>query len=144
MSERGRQGGLLRGLGEIWLSWLITAIILLFLFSFIISKTAFSQHAMGYAASALSFGAACAAGAKASKGQTAAPLVSGLLCAAGLLIPLLLCGLLIDYTKLSSDSVLSLVSLSFAGAVFGSVFFGGHLRRKSSKRSSFSRKKNDR
>lgn len=119
-----------RALGKIWLAWLATAAFLLLLFSFALSRTATSEKALGYAGSVLSFAAACAAGVQSAKGRKGPPLVCGLLCAVSLVLPLLLCGVLIDRSSLSADSVMSLVSFSLAGALFGSVFLSGRAKKK--------------
>ena len=126
MSEWEKQGSpWLRFLGKVWLSWIMSAAVLLPISSLIISRTPCSERAMAVICSVLSFLTACSAGRRGARDQKLNRLVCGFLCAAFIILPLLLCGLLIDRRALSPDSVLSLVSLSFAGSLFGSVFLGG-------------------
>ena len=108
---------------------ILTAAVLLPLFSLFLVHSSATERMMGYVSSALSFLTAAAAGARAARTQKTAPLLCGILCAAFLTLLLLLCGLLLDRKSISSDSVLSLASMSFAGALFGSVVFGGRMRK---------------
>ena len=131
MSEWENIGKLrMRFLGRAWLAWLLTACILLLFFSFLVSRTSASEQTLAYLSSALCFLAACAAGRQAAREQKSGVLICGVLCAASLVAVLLLCGFLIDRDSMSSDSVLSLVTLSFAGALFGSVFLSGRTRQR--------------
>lgn len=131
MSEWESIGKLrLHFLGRAWLAWLLTVCILLLVFSFLVSRTSASEQTLAYLSSALCFLAACAAGRQAARGLKCGTLLCGALCAASLVAVLLLCGFLIDRDKMSSDSVLSLVTLSFAGALFGSVFLSGRIRQR--------------
>ena len=114
---------------RVWLAWLATAVVFLVLFSFVLSRTMASERMLAWLSSALSFLAACSAGRQAGKIKLN-PFLGGLLCAAILVGPLLLCGLLIDQKGLSSDSILSLVSLSFSGALVGSVFLGNSVKKR--------------
>ena len=114
---------------RVWLAWLATVVVLLVLFIFVLSRTMASERMLAWLSSALSFLAACSAGRQAGKIKLN-PFLGGLLCAANLIGPLLLCGLLIDQKSLSSDSVLSLVSLSFSGALVGSVFLGKSVKKR--------------
>ena len=124
MSELDNPGKLgLLFLKRVWLAWLITCVVLLAVFSFVLSRKEVPERALGWLSSVLSFLAACSAGRQVAR-MKLNPFVGGLLCALTLVGPLLLCGLLIDQKSLSSDSVLSLVSLSFSGALVGSVFLG--------------------
>ena len=109
-------------------TWLITALILLLLFSFVISLTATSSRSMAYGSAALSFLAAAAAGSKLRLRQTGARLLADLLVAAIVVAVSLLIGLLLGRNGLSSDSILSVVSFTLAGVVFGSFFAGGGSR----------------
>ena len=110
-------------------TWLLTALILLLLFSFVISLTATSSRSMAYGSAALSFLAAAAAGLKLRLRHTGARLLAGLLCSAIVVAVSLLLGLLLDRDGLRSDSVLSVVSFTLAGMLFGSfVAQGGRCR----------------
>ena len=120
----------LRAWGRAWLIWLLTSVALLAFFSLIISRTAAPERAMAYFSSALCFLAACAAGQQVAKEQTAAPLFCGAICTVFLVLPLLLCGVLIDRKSMSSDSIMSLISFSLAGALFGSILLGGHHKKR--------------
>ena len=127
MSELDNFGKLRPGvLKDTWLAWLVTAAALLPLFSFFLDRFSATERTLGFVSSALIFFTACAAGKRAAGGLMRSPLLCGVLCAASLVLPLLLCGFLIDRSSFSSDSILSLVSMSFAGALFGSVILGGH------------------
>ena len=127
MSEREKPGILnLHFIGKAWLVWLATAAVLLPVCSLLICRTSASERTMAHLGSALVFVAACAAGMQAMKQAKGAPLIGGLLCACFLVLPLLLCGFLIDSDGLSTRSALSVASLSFAGALFGSVILCGH------------------
>ena len=130
MSEWEKQGRpWLSFLGRAWLGWLTAAAVLLPLGSLIISRTPCSERGMAVTGSALSFMTACAAGMRSAREQKLNAFVCGLLCAGFLVLPLLLCGALIDRDAVSSDAVLSLVSMSTAGAVAGSVLLGGQRKR---------------
>ena len=126
MSEREKAGMLrLRFMGKAWLAWLTTAAVLLPVCSLIICRTAATERMMTHLGSALVFLAACAAGMQAAKQMKSASLACGLLCACFLILPLLLCGFLIDSKSFSPQAALSVASLSFAGALFGSVVLSG-------------------
>lgn len=107
---------------RVLLTWLVTAVVLLLLFSLIVSRFATSSRVMAYFSSALSFLTAAAAGAVAGKGRSQGRVLVGLL--TGALLTALLCisGLLIRRGMLPSDGMISLVSFTMAGALFGSVF----------------------
>ena len=131
MSERESTRQLnLRYVGKIWLAWLAAAALLLLLSSFILSRTATSERTLACFSSAISFLAACAAGARVGKACKETPFLGGLLCAVFLIVPLLLCGFLVDHGRMNADSVLSLASLSLAGALVGSVFLSGAYMKK--------------
>ncbi len=140
MSEKENGDNLrFRVWGRVWLAWLVTALALLSLFSLFISRTATSEQTMAYISSAISFFAACAAGRRAVNGKRN-PLLCGLACSFLLLLPLLLCGFLVDHDRLSSDAVMSVVSLSTAGALFGSVFLGNGTQKRPGRHAGFRRK----
>lgn len=107
---------------RVLLTWLVTAVVLLLLFSLIVSRFATSSRVLAYFNSALSFLTAAAAGAAASKGRSQGRVLVGLL--TGVLLTAILCitGLMIRRGMLSSDGIISLVSFTMAGALFGSVF----------------------
>lgn len=125
----------LRFCTRVWFAWLLTAMVLLALFSLFISQTATSEQTMAYISSAISFFSACGAGRYAAKKKKGSSLLRGLVCAVMIVFPLMLCGLLIDREKLSSDAVLSVVSLSVAGSLFGSVFLGFQRKERSRRHS---------
>ena len=130
----------LRVWGNVWLAWFLTALLLLSLFSLFISQTATSEQTMAYISSAISFFAACAAGRSAEIESRRPPLLIGLVCSLMITLPLLLCGFLFARERLSSDAVLSVVSLSVAGALFGSVFLGFQTKKRPHRHSSTRRK----
>ena len=116
-------------------AWLLTAFVLLLVFSLAISRLATSSRSMGYCASALSFLSACAAGAAAARERKLPPVLAGLL--TGLVIALLLLGVgaALHHGHLPSDGLISLLSFTVSGALFGSVFLGPWQKKGRGKRS---------
>lgn len=115
----------LRFLPKALLGWVISAAVLLLLAAGIISKSTFSSASLGYVSSALSFLTALTAGAVAGRTRKGGALYAGLLTAAVLVICLLTAGFLAKGQDMEPSGILSVVSFSFAGCLFGSVFFSG-------------------
>lgn len=125
MMEHGEKGNvLLKSLARTWLAWLTTAAVLLLLFSFLLSRSNSSERVLFYFSSGLAFLTACCASAYAGRKSTLAPLLSGLLSAVVILVPLLLLGFVLDGSRFSHPALLSLISFTLSGALLGSVFFG--------------------
>ena len=102
-------------------AWLLAALLLLTLGSFAVSRFAVSTGTIGVVSSAISFLAGAAAGAKTPKGR-AGSFLSGLLFA--LLLSALLIGLgaCVGTEGMDRDAVLSAVSFTVSGVLFGALF----------------------
>ena len=118
-----------------FLIWMASAGVLLLLFGLLLSRTAATERTLAYFSAALAFLAACTAGAYASGKGRKLPFVCGLVNALVILGILLLLGFLISRKDLAKDSVLSLVSFTLAGSLFGSVCLGGRSGRRRNRRS---------
>lgn len=118
------------------LAWAAAALVLLPISAFIIRKAGVSAGAIGYISSALSFIAAAAAGAFAGKKRGGGSLFGGAVTAAVIVILLLTIGFIVKGAELSPSGVMSVVSFTFSGCLFGAVFFSGGIKR--SKKSRFS------
>lgn len=105
-----------------WISWLISAVLLLLIFSFVLAKSSCSSRHMAYLCSLLSLLASVAAGSAAARTSRLPPFLTGLLCGFSTVLLLLLLGLILDRKSLDSNSVLSLVSFTMAGNLIGTVF----------------------
>lgn len=105
------------------LAWGISAAVLLPIASFICLKAGVSEGAMGYISSALSFVIAAVAGAAASR--KSGGILAGALTAVVVIILLLTVGFIVKGADLSSGGVLSVVSFTLTGCVFGAFFFSG-------------------
>lgn len=106
------------------IAWGISAVVLLPLASFICLKAGVSEGSMGYISSALSFVIAAIAGAAAAR-KSGGGIFAGALTAVVIIILLLTAGFIIKGAELSSGGVLSVVSFTLAGCVFGAFFLSG-------------------
>lgn len=117
------------------LGWLISAAALLLIAAGIISRAKISSASIGYVSSALSFLTALTAGIIAGQTRQGGALYAGGVTATALVICLLTAGFLMKGQDMEPSGILSVVSFSFAGCLFGSVFFSK--RKKPSKKSRF-------
>lgn len=125
----------LRFLPKALLGWLVSAVILLLIAAGIVSKSKISSASIGYVSSALSFLTALTAGIVAGRTRRGGALYAGLLTAAALVICLLTAGFLAKGQDMEPSGILSVVSFTFAGCLFGSVFFSG--RKKTGRKTRF-------
>lgn len=114
-------------------AWGIGAAVLLPIASFICLKAGVSDGAMGYISSALSFVIAAIAGAVAAR-KSGGAILAGALTAVVIIILLLTVGFIVKGADLSSGGVLSVVSFTLTGCVFGAFFFSGKERSSKKKR----------
>ena len=121
-------------------AWAWSALVLLLLFSFILSRTAASEQVLAYSCSALAFLAACTAGAFAAREAGKASIFLGLCWSILTVALLLLLGFLIDRSRMDRGAVLSMSAFTFAGAMFGCVFLGRKETRKYKHASSHQRR----
>lgn len=103
------------------LVWFITGAITAIISTLIISRLNMGEGSLGYISSALSFIAAAAAGFAAMRKRKKAAIITGLLCALAIIITALTLGLSISGGEPSPGAVLSVVSFTLCGALFGSV-----------------------
>lgn len=120
------------------LAWGISAVVLLPLAALICYKAGVSEGAIGYISSALSFATAVAAGAVAAR-KSGGGILAGALTAVIIIIMLLTVGFIVKGAELSSGGVLSVVSFTLAGCVFGAFFFSGKKERAKKSRFNFKR-----
>ena len=102
-------------------AWLLCALILLPAAAFVLNASGATERALSMTSSAISFLAAVGAGIAAAKKRRTGAVYTALLSAAVLVTALLTVGFLIAGEKLDPSAVLSLVSFSFAGCLFGAV-----------------------
>ena len=101
--------------------WLLCACVLLTAATLAANLTGMGEQGMGILSSVLSFLCAAAAGWTAAKKQRKNRLLTALITAVMLIVLLLTVGFLIRGTELNSSSILSLVSFTFAGVLFGAM-----------------------
>ena len=133
MGKMGIGGGSLRLMIKSMLLWTLTALALLTFFSFILSRTDTGSDVIGYVSSGISFLCAVAAGAASAKKNRDRPLLQGLLTAIVLVILLLTMGFLAHGQDLNASGILSVVTFTISGVLFGLVMFGSFRRKKSKK-----------
>ncbi len=102
-------------------AWLLCALILLPAAALVLNASGATERALSMTSSAISFLAAVGAGIAAAKKRRTGVVYTALLSAAVLVTALLTVGFLIAGEKLDPSAVLSLVSFSFAGCLFGAV-----------------------
>ena len=105
--------------------WAVSALVLLCIACLILSKVSLGEAAMGYVSSALSFSSAAFAGAVLGRGRAGGVVYPAMLTAAVLVTVLLTVGFIIEGADLQSSGVLSVVSFTFTGCLFGAVAAGG-------------------
>ncbi len=115
-------------------AWAVSALALLCAASLILSKLSLGEGAMGYVSSALSFLSAGCAGAVLGRKKSGGVIYPALLTAAVLVTALLTIGFMAEGAQLQASGVLSVVSFTFAGCLFGSVLFSGKKSRNHKKR----------
>jgi len=115
-------------------AWALSALVLLCLSALLLGRVNVGEGAMGYLSSALSFLTAVCAGIAVGKGRTVGVVYMALLTAAVLVTALLTVGFMVEGAAIEASGVLSVVSFSFAGCLFGAVLFSGKKRKKSRQR----------
>lgn len=116
-------------------AWFVAAIVLLLLAAIIVSSASVSLSAMGYISSALSFLTAAVAGMAAGRAGSGAKFYLGLITSAVIVTMLLTIGFLVRGSEMASSGILSVVSFSFTGCLFGAVFLSG--KKNNKKRSKY-------
>lgn len=100
-------------------AWLMCAIAALAAASLIANAAAMGEQGLGWLSSAISFLCAAFAGAAAARKKRSKNLATALLTSTALVILLLTVGFLIKGQEMSPSSILSLVSFTYAGVLFG-------------------------
>lgn len=108
-------------------SWLISALVLLLVASFMVNGSFIKAGSLGYISSALSFIAAIFAGMAATKNKENGKIYSALLAAVTIVVILLTIGFMINGADMEPSGVLSVVTFTFSGCLVGSLI---HLNRK--------------
>lgn len=111
------------------LVWSVSALALLCVTAFALTKLSAGEGAMGYISSALSFLTAVCAGASVGKHSGGGVIYPALLTAAVLTTALLTIGFIVEGSAIEAAGVLSVVSFTFTGCAFGAVLFGGKKRK---------------
>ncbi len=114
-------------------AWMLSALVLACIATMLANAFGLGEQGIAYLSSALSFVCAAVAGLAAARKRKAASLSAALICAAALVIALLSIGFLIEGSKLNPSSILSLVSFTIAGVLFGNLILY-HPDRKKKKR----------
>jgi len=116
-------------------AWTVTAVLLLCAVSAVLARIQVGEGSIGYISSVISFLAAVAAGAAVARSYDGAVVYLALLTAAVLVTVLLTVGFIVEGAEIEAAGVISVVSFSFAGCLFGAVFLQGNRRkRKNNKR----------
>lgn len=118
-------GGEARIILSALLVWAVSALVLLCVTAFALTKLYAGEGAMGYISSALSFLTAVCAGAAVGRSSRGGPIYPALLTAAVLTTALLTIGFIVEGSSIQAAGVLSVVSFTFTGCAFGAVLFGG-------------------
>ena len=121
-------------------SWIIVSVLLLILSALILSAYPLNSSSIGYVSSAINFAGATFAGITAARCKHKSQLFMGLVSSVALVIILLTIGFLVDSASISSDSIISVVSFTFAGCLMGSVVLSGLSENRSSGKKQFKRK----
>lgn len=108
-----------------YVAWAWSALVLLLLFSFVLSRTAVSERGLAYSCSALAFLTACSGGAFAAREAGNTSVFLGLCWSILTIALLLLLGFLIERARMDRDAMISLSAFTLTGAMFGCVFLGG-------------------
>lgn len=115
-------------------AWALSALVLLCIASLILSKLSLGERAIGYVSSALSFFTAAFAGMELGREKAGAVIYPAMLTAAVLVTALLTIGFIVEGSDLQSSGVLSVVSFTFTGCLFGAVLAGGKKSKSHKKR----------
>lgn len=111
------------------LVWVASALVLLCVTAFALTRLSAGEGAMGYISSALSFLTAVCAGAAVGRYSSGGAIYPALLTAAVLTTALLTIGFIVEGSSIQAAGVLSVVSFTFTGCAFGAVLFGGRKRK---------------
>ena len=111
------------------LVWAVSALTLLCVTAFALTKLSAGEGAMGYISSALSYLTAVCAGASVGRNSGTGVIYPALLTAAVLTTALLTVGFIVEGSAIEAAGVLSVVSFTFTGCAFGAVLFGGKKRK---------------
>lgn len=103
------------------IAWLLSAAIFLVLATFAANLAGMGEQGMGILSSLLSFLCAAAAGWAAAKRQRKSGLLTVLFISAALIVLLLTVGFLTGGKELNPSPILSLVSFTFSGVLFGAM-----------------------
>ena len=106
-------------------AWFLSAFVLLTAAALTANLTGMGEQGIGILSSALSFLCAAASGWAAAKKQRANRLLTALITSTMLVVLLLTVGFLIRGTELNPSSILSLVSFTYAGVLFGALILYG-------------------
>ena len=106
-------------------AWMLAALPLLALASFILSRMDIGGGCIGYLSSGLSFLAAFFAGAAAGRVRKAGAVYTAAISAAVIATALLTVGFMIKGASIEASAVLSVVSFTFSGCLCGAVLPGG-------------------
>lgn len=106
-------------------AWALSALVLLCVASLILSKLSVGEAAIGYVSSALSFLSAVFAGTAVGRAKNGVVIYPAMLTAAVLVTALLTIGFIVEGSDLQASGVLSVVSFTFTGCLFGAVLSGG-------------------
>lgn len=108
-------------------AWLISAAVLVSVFSLFICKTSMDSSYIGYVSSFISFASAAIAGAYSFRYKKGETLISSLVTALFIVILLLTIGFLIRGEDMTPAGLISVSSFTFAGLLLGAnarCFFG--------------------
>lgn len=130
MLPNTKTGGEARLILSALLAWTVSALTLLCVAAFVLTKISAGEGAMGYISSALSFMTAVCAGAVVGRGSFGSVIYPALLTAAVLTTALLTIGFIVEGAAIEAAGVLSVVSFTFTGCAFGATLFGGNKKRK--------------
>lgn len=102
-------------------AWTLTAVPLLLICAFIVSTYSVGSDKLAYISSAISFISAAFAGKSAAANRKGGTFASGLTTACFVVVLLLSMGFAIDSKAISVSGIISVVSFTFSGCLFGSV-----------------------
>lgn len=142
MGKYAKGMGGLRALLRAVLLWLITALCLLSMSALVLSKAEAGSASLGYVSSAISFISAATAGFSISRGAGDKQFLQGLIAAVVFVTLLLTIGFLVRGKNMDPSGILSVVTFTVTGVLFGSVITrnGRRTRGKKSQRSGRMRK----
>ena len=109
-------------LPKVLILWSMSAIVLLLVCSAAVSRIRTDSSVLGYISSAISFASAALASAYAAGNSKYGAIIVGLCSALVLIIVLLTAGMIISGRDLDAAAIISVVSFTVSGSIFGSVF----------------------